>query len=67
MYKISVIWDNEPAQVFQFSDALDAWTDYLFKCIDIGGAKELATYNISLPNGKMYTKVFNRNGFVSGK
>jgi len=67
MYKISIIYDNEPAQVFQYSDALDAFKTYLFKCVDIGDAKEKATYNLSLPNGKMYSKNFNREGFVSAK
>ena len=40
--------------------AVDAWT----KCVDCGDAKEYATYNLSDPTGKMYTKTFYRNGEV---
>jgi hypothetical protein len=41
--------------------AVDAWE----KCVDFGDAKEYATYNLSDPTGKMYTKTFYRNGEVS--
>ncbi len=41
-------------------EAVDAWT----KCVDFGDAKEYATYNLSDPTGKMYTKTFYRNGEV---
>jgi len=44
-------------------EAVDAWT----KCVDFGDAKEYATYNLSDPTGKMYTKTFYRNGNVSIK
>jgi len=67
MYKISIILDGKSPQVFQYADALDAFHTYLFKCVDLGEAKDTATYNLSLPNGKMYSKTFNTNGFVSGK
>jgi len=67
MYKISIILDGKLPQVFQYSDALEAFHTYLFKCVDLGDAKDTATYNLSLPNGKMYSKTFNTNGFVSGK
>jgi hypothetical protein len=41
-------------------EAVDAWT----KCVDYGTAKEYATYNLSDPIGKMYTKTFYTNGEV---
>lgn len=41
-------------------EAVEAWT----KCVDYGHAKEYATYNLSDPTGKMYTKTFYRNGEV---
>jgi len=44
-------------------EAVDAWT----KCVDFGDAKEYATYNLSDPTGKMYTKTFYRNGEVAVK
>jgi hypothetical protein len=43
--------------------AVDAWN----KCVDYGFAKEYATYNLSDPTGKMYTKTFYANGKVSIK
>lgn len=68
MYKIHVIYDEKPYEVFSYSDALDAFQTYLFKCVDVGFAKTSATYNLELPNGKMYTKNFVRGiGFVGGK
>jgi len=68
MYKIHVIYDEKPFEVFQYSDALTAFDIYLNKFIDVGDAKEKATYNLSLPDGKMYTKNFVRGiGFVGGK
>jgi len=68
MYKIHVIYDEKPYEVYQYADALDAFHTYLFKCIDVGFAEKSATYNLQLPDGKMYTKNFIRGvGFVGGK
>jgi len=44
-------------------EAVDVWN----KCVDHGFAKEYATYNLSDPIGKMYTKTFYANGEVSVK
>jgi hypothetical protein len=44
-------------------EAVNAWT----KCVDYGFAKEYATYNLSDPTGKMYTKTFYTNGKVAIK
>jgi hypothetical protein len=41
-------------------EAVDAWS----KCVDYGNAKDYATYNLSDPTGKMYTKTFYANGEV---
>jgi len=60
-YTITTAYDGEkPFHSFQFSDALAAFTVYL-DIKDWGEAKEYATYNLSLPNGKMYTKHFYRS------
>jgi hypothetical protein len=44
-------------------EIVNAWN----KCVDYGTAKEYATYNLSDPMGKMYTKTFYRNGKVAVK
>jgi len=63
-YSLTTAYDGEPVHhVVRNNDMLDivrAWD----KCVDYGFAKEYATYNLSDPNGKMYTKTFYRNGKV---
>lgn len=63
-YSVTTSYDGELVNTLRVSDmleAVDAWT----KCVDFGDAKEYATYNLSDPTGKMYTKTFYRNGEVS--
>ncbi len=63
-YSVTTLYDGELVNTLRVSDmleAVDAWT----KCVDFGDAKEYATYNLSDPLGKMYTKTFYRNGEVS--
>ena len=63
-YSVTTLYDGELVNTLRVSDmlqAVDAWT----KCVDFGDAKEYATYNLSDPTGKMYTKTFYRNGEVS--
>ena len=65
-YSVTTLYDGEVVNTLRVSDmleAVDAWN----KCVDFGDAKEYATYNLSDPMGKMYTKHFYRNGVVSGK
>ncbi len=65
-YSITTSYDGELVHTLRVSDmleAVDAWN----KCVDFGDAKEYATYNLSDPTGKMYTKNFYRNGVVNGK
>jgi hypothetical protein len=65
-YSVTTSYDGELVNTLRVSDmleAVDAWT----KCVDFGDAKEYATYNLSDPTGKMYTKTFYRNGEVSIK
>jgi len=65
-YSLTTSYDGEIVNTLRVSDmlqAVNAWT----KCVDFGDAKEYATYNLSDPNGKMYTKTFYRNGNVSVK
>ena len=50
MYKITILYDGNVKLEKSFSDALDAFSVYLFKCVDIGFANESATYNLELPN-----------------
>ena len=65
-YSITTSYDGELVHTLRVSDmleAVNAWN----KCVDVGDAKEYATYNLSDPTGKMYTKNFYRNGVVNGK
>jgi len=65
-YSLTTSYDGELVNTLRVSDMLEAvsaWT----KCVDFGDAKEYATYNLSDPTGKMYTKTFYRNGNVSIK
>lgn len=65
-YSLTTLYDGEIVHTLRVSDLLDvvnAWN----KCVDFGDAKEYATYNLSDPTGKMYTKTFYRNGNVSVK
>jgi len=65
-YSLTTSYDGELIHTLRVSDmleAVNAWT----KCVDFGDAKEYATYNLSDPIGKMYTKTFYRNGKVSIK
>ena len=63
-YSLTTSYDGELIHTLRVSDMLEAvsaWT----KCVDFGDAKEYATYNLSDPIGKMYTKTFYRNGKVT--
>jgi hypothetical protein len=65
-YSLTTSYDGELIHTLRVSDmleAVNAWT----KCVDFGDAKEYATYNLSDPTGKMYSKTFYRNGNVSIK
>jgi hypothetical protein len=65
-YSLTFSYDGELYFTLRTADlmeAVNAWN----KCVDYGDAKEYATYNLSDPNGKMYTKTFYRNGNVSVK
>jgi hypothetical protein len=65
-YSLTTSYDGELIHTLRVSDmleAVNAWT----KCVDFGDAKDYATYNLSDPTGKMYTKTFYRNGNVSVK
>ena len=65
-YSLTTSYDGELINTLRVSDMLtaeDAWN----KCVDYGFAKEYATYNLSDPTGKMYTKTFYANGEVSIK
>jgi hypothetical protein len=65
-YSLTIAYDGELVSTTRTADMLEivsAWN----KCVDFGDAKEYATYNLSDPTGKMYTKTFYRNGNVSVK
>jgi hypothetical protein len=68
MYKLTTTYDGNPAphSIHSFADALDAFESFA-KCVDWGFANEYATYNLTLPDGKMYTKWFSRSGKIDGK
>lgn len=60
MYTLTTAYDGDkPIHTFQFSDALAAFTVFL-DTKDWGFAKEYATYNLTMPSGKMYTRNFHR-------
>jgi hypothetical protein len=65
-YALTIAYDGELVSTTRSADMLEmvsAWNN----CVDFGDAKEYATYNLSDPMGKMYTKTFYRNGNVSVK
>lgn len=65
-YSLTTSYDGELVSTLRSADMLEivnAWN----KCVDFGDAKGYATYNMSDPMGKMYTKVFYRDGKVSVK
>ena len=65
-YSLTIAYDGELVSTTRTADMLEivsAWD----KCVDFGDAKEYATYNLSDPIGKMYTKTFYRSGKVTGK
>jgi hypothetical protein len=65
-YSLTISYDGNLVSTLKSADMLevvDAWN----KCVDFGDSKEYATYNLSDPIGKMYTKVFYRDGKVSVK
>ncbi len=65
-YALTIAYDGELVSTTRSADMLEivsAWN----KCVDFGDAKDYATYNLSDPTGKMYTKTFYRNGNVSVK
>ena len=65
-YSLTISYDGNLVSTTRSADMLEivsAWN----KCVDFGDAKEYATYNLSDPIGKMYTKTFYRNGNVSVK
>jgi hypothetical protein len=65
-YSLTTSYDGELVNTLKVSDLLEivnAWN----LCVDHGTAKEYATYNLSDPTGKMFTKTFHRNGTVGVK
>lgn len=62
-YSLTTSYDGALVNTLRVSDLLEA-VDAWYKCVDFGDAKEYATYNLSDPTGKMYTKTFYRNGNV---
>ena len=67
LYTISVAYDGaKPHYTQKFADALDAFESFA-TYVDWGFANEYATYNLYEPSGKCHTKIFWRDGKVSGK
>jgi hypothetical protein len=65
-YALTIAYDGKVVRTLRVSDmmeAVDAWN----KCKDYGDAQEYATYNLSDPTGKMYSKTFYRDGRVAVK
>ena len=62
-YSLTTSYDGELVNTLRVNDMLEAVSAW-DKCVDYGTAKEYATYNLSDPTGKMYTKTFHTNGNV---
>lgn len=62
MYKLTVSYDEQPIHwSAQYADALIAFREFeLHK--DWGFADNYSTVNLSMPDGKMYTKILYREG-----
>ena len=65
-YVLTTHYDGDYYSSHRFQDALSA-VDAFRKCVDVGDAKDYATYNLLEPNGKLHTLNFYRNGEVNGK
>jgi hypothetical protein len=66
LYSLTTSYDGSLVNTLRSADLLeivDAWN----KCVDHGDANEQATYNLSDPSGKMFTKIFFRDGEVRVK
>ena len=62
MYQITVSYDSKPIHWNKnYDDALQAFEGFL-SFTDWGFANEYSTVNLMTPTGKMYTKVFYREG-----
>ena len=65
-YVLTTYYDGElfsTHRIVDFIDAAKVWE----LCKDSGDAKEYATYNITDPTGKMFTKNFYSDGRVTVK
>ena len=63
MYKITCTYDESPTPYveLEYSDALQAFEEFA-KFVDWGFADKYSTVNLSMPTGKMYTRIFYREG-----
>ena len=67
MYRLTCAYDgNSHHWSAEYETEFGAWENF-FRFVDWGTANEYSTVNLSTPTGKMYTKVFYRNGMVSVK
>ena len=63
-YVLTVHYDGNYHSSFTLTNAVDAVESFR-RCSDHGFANEYATYNLSDPTGKMYTKTFYRTSYSS--
>ena len=64
MYQITLSYDGKPIHWNKnYTDALEAFNAFA-TFTDVGFANEYRTVNLSMPTGKMYTKVIDRMGKV---
>jgi hypothetical protein len=62
MYKITSAYDgNAPHWSAEYENEFGAWESF-FRFTDWGMANEFSTVNIMTPTGKMYTRIFYREG-----
>ena len=65
-YVLTIHYDGNYRSSHRYDNAVDAVEEW-HKCVDVGDAKDYATYNLLEPNGKLHTLNFYRNGEVNGK
>jgi hypothetical protein len=66
-YAVTSAYDGHaPHWTQRYENEFGAWESF-FRFTDWGMANEYRTVNISTPTGKMYTKIFYRNGEVQVK
>ena len=60
-YVITTHYDGNYHSSYRYSDAIEAVHSF-DKCVDWGFANDYSVVNLEMPSGKMYTRIFYREG-----